>query len=1040
MHHSQDEAVDDIEEEEEEEEDYKDYYWPSTRAIERFQIAPAISLTWPPKGEVDTLTENFLGDFPEFTTDGKSQIFLPHPHTVSDPHKKTLSDHLTTHPEPLHPTSQRHLRIPTHDWVADGTDHDAHFEGCIFRQRIKGATKCPLRQGEYEHTFVRCPNESKTREESISDGAVTPPLDQRNSLRGESPVEITGRREGEKDRSEQPPLITIFENPHEVKDDWRYSHGWFAEKLISDLWEFHSFIKVYLSFKQSYDLPGGYSVRMMDPYVGRHWTERYFSRITSEGGRLEVHWVDRGNKISKVYFYLRPGAKTIQTVAVQTGDEDWLEQCLCIPKKSRTPDGVKDMILSHLRTLFSSPPPLRLTTQKRGGDLAFFHQFHPHRDPIETFWYRHHQFDNGIPHEGDSGVGLREIPEKHDHNVIMKKNLLQSDLEESRKAMDSMVSRFYAEFSEIIASGGNRPAVPDSWEEDVLPLAEARLVTAVPNQRHNKRWKAKDVPSLVTMCHDVISENMLFYDLFDFRKWVPSHVKPALFRHLVQRGMLSTRHLIRLLEDCHRGIDFSRVGRALSDFHLAAVAAINARSLHTLDLSFCRTITDHGLGLLLKQTHQLQNLHITGCTALTDATVSHISLECPYLVRLSARGIPLIRGFSSVVRRCPDLTYLYAPRCENMLASEILYTMAFGGSNLRYLNLKRSGERAGSATLTDPSLRKIPIKVPPFLEVLKLAYCTGLQRWMLDTLFDCDFPHLRTLDIQGCCTERFPNIQKAPQLRLIRLPRYFPGIPWLGGQQETEQRSEPGSNTAGVVNAKEDSRDVELNYQERRIYVRPVHTSRIPEDHRKNLSMFGRQGMPLFFSLARELANFSQLIVLSLNSPGRPWDSQSLVRVLRCLKRLERLELRHVEHLDSGPLLHEIRYLTCLKTVRLEGMPLPGNAVPDRVSLVHRGLEELTLERIALDDPVMTCYIEGTYPNVTKFTLVNAEREWEHRVQGLPHDLVHVSALALVRTITMMPRLTHLCLKGFPVFAKNYQLQKEIVDALPYLQNASLEE
>ena len=56
---------------------------------------------------------------------------------------------------------------------------------------------------------------------------------------------------------------------------------------------------------------------------------------------------------------------------------------------------------------------------------------------------------------------------------------------------------------------------------------------------------------------------------------------------------------------------------ALSDAALIALRTHCAPTLESLDISWCRGVTDHGVGALVDASEQLEQLSVWGCTQLT---------------------------------------------------------------------------------------------------------------------------------------------------------------------------------------------------------------------------------------------------------------------------------------------------------------------------------------------------------------------------------------------------------------------------------------
>ena len=76
--------------------------------------------------------------------------------------------------------------------------------------------------------------------------------------------------------------------------------------------------------------------------------------------------------------------------------------------------------------------------------------------------------------------------------------------------------------------------------------------------------------------------------------------------------------------------------------------------LHTLDLSFCKQISDHSINRIARAAHNLRSLNLSGCCAVTSRGLTAIAIGMPELRRLeicgcrrvSDNGIMTLAGFS----------------------------------------------------------------------------------------------------------------------------------------------------------------------------------------------------------------------------------------------------------------------------------------------------------------------------------------------------------------------------------------------------------
>ncbi|MCL7031289.1 hypothetical protein MKW94_000054 [Papaver nudicaule] len=106
-------------------------------------------------------------------------------------------------------------------------------------------------------------------------------------------------------------------------------------------------------------------------------------------------------------------------------------------------------------------------------------------------------------------------------------------------------------------------------------------------------------------------------------------------------------------------------------------------SLETVDLSFCRSITDLGISFLIQNCSQLARLHINSCTNITDgidAIVSGGGLEYVSLsvlpIKVGERCINTteavtqiskeLEGWQAIGRNCKNLELLTVWGCKKL--------------------------------------------------------------------------------------------------------------------------------------------------------------------------------------------------------------------------------------------------------------------------------------------------------------------------------------------------------------------------------------
>lgn len=134
--------------------------------------------------------------------------------------------------------------------------------------------------------------------------------------------------------------------------------------------------------------------------------------------------------------------------------------------------------------------------------------------------------------------------------------------------------------------------------------------------------------------------------------------------------------------------------------------------LTTLDLEYCKDITDQGLNMFLNSNQKLQFLNLADCDQLTFKTINKISQSCSQLRHLNLtslpvtdnhvkkiiKGCPLIETFVlssteitdesvvNILEAYPDIQSLFIDECSNISTDMIVYVLRVVGLRHIYSN------------------------------------------------------------------------------------------------------------------------------------------------------------------------------------------------------------------------------------------------------------------------------------------------------------------------------------------------------------------
>lgn len=121
--------------------------------------------------------------------------------------------------------------------------------------------------------------------------------------------------------------------------------------------------------------------------------------------------------------------------------------------------------------------------------------------------------------------------------------------------------------------------------------------------------------------------------------------------------------------------------------------------LHSLDVSYCRKLTDKGLSAVAKGCCDLRILHLTGCRFVTDSILEALSKNCRNLEELVLQGCTSItdNGLMSLASGCQRIKFLDINKCSTVSdvgVSSICNACSSSLKTLKLLDCYRIGDKS----------------------------------------------------------------------------------------------------------------------------------------------------------------------------------------------------------------------------------------------------------------------------------------------------------------------------------------------------------
>ncbi|KAI4339322.1 hypothetical protein MLD38_024279 [Melastoma candidum] len=195
--------------------------------------------------------------------------------------------------------------------------------------------------------------------------------------------------------------------------------------------------------------------------------------------------------------------------------------------------------------------------------------------------------------------------------------------------------------------------------------------------------------------------------------------------------------------------------------------------LQSLDVSYCRKLTDLGLEAVAEGCPDLQRLYLEGCRFVTDKLLLSISHNCRKLKELGLQGCNNVtdQGISDLVDRCHKVEFLDINKCSNigdLGVSRVAECCSFSLRTLKLLDCYRAGDQSifslakycknlenliigGCRDVSDEPLKCLAAACGDSLKYLRMDWCLNITDSSLKCILtQCG--QLEALDI-GCCEE-----------------------------------------------------------------------------------------------------------------------------------------------------------------------------------------------------------------------------------------------------------------------------------------------
>lgn len=196
-------------------------------------------------------------------------------------------------------------------------------------------------------------------------------------------------------------------------------------------------------------------------------------------------------------------------------------------------------------------------------------------------------------------------------------------------------------------------------------------------------------------------------------------------------------------------------------------------SLQSLDVTYCRKLTDKGFLAVSVGCRNLKTLRLAGCKLVSNVLLQALSTNCHNLEELSLQGCSNITdsGLTDLVKGCKRISFLDMNKCSNVGdvgISNLSEACAYSLKTLKLLDCFKVGDESilslarfcrnletliigGCRDVSDESIKSLASACKKSLRNLRMDWCCNISDASLRCIF-VECRNLEAIDI-GCCEE-----------------------------------------------------------------------------------------------------------------------------------------------------------------------------------------------------------------------------------------------------------------------------------------------
>jgi hypothetical protein len=144
----------------------------------------------------------------------------------------------------------------------------------------------------------------------------------------------------------------------------------------------------------------------------------------------------------------------------------------------------------------------------------------------------------------------------------------------------------------------------------------------------------------------------------------------------------------QLLEDIDLRAYGFESGEVVTNITVQELCTVHPQ-IKSLDLTFCKAVSDVGVWAIAKHLIHLHQLNLQGCISLTNVGVRSLAVRCSKLLSLDLSRIPNVDDISLTVIAggAWKLTHVYFRQCDKITDNGLCRIAQGQGSSLRVLDL-----------------------------------------------------------------------------------------------------------------------------------------------------------------------------------------------------------------------------------------------------------------------------------------------------------------------------------------------------------------